>query len=881
MSEKGDGTWGSGWVKALDRLMVVYPPSFRRTLGPDMVSVFSDELKKRRRTSRWAAVRYGLETLLGAAYGGLREWVHVAWVARAHARTRRRRAMGGEVRQNLELLRRQMRKSPGFVGVVVLTLALGIGVTTGVFSVVRGVLLRPLPYPESGELVHLTRAGAASLPNIRDLGERMGSMEELGGAFVPSTLTLTGAGDPVQVQLSFVTSNFFRILGLDPAVGRWLDEGDVGTSRTVLSHALWVSRFGGSPGVVGRAITLNGSGMEVVGVAPPQIGAPFDVDVWSALPWGPGEGARGARAWRAVEPYGRLADGRSLDDARREMEAEWTRLASEYPDANGRWSVGLQTVKSQVTADEETPLELVFGAAGLFLLIACANVASLFLARLDARRREFAVRSALGASRMRLLRQVWSEALGLSVFGGIVGVGMATLGVQWALSRFGPALSRMDQVGVDGAVLAFDLGTALITAVMVSTVMVLAWSRDEPGRALRQLGRTVTGRTGFLRRSLVVGEVALALMMVTGLGLLVRSFERVQKIDVGLSTANVVVGRLGSFPSSRYPTEENRRQLIDRLEERMEAIPGVELAAVASHMPLGGCCSNRPFHLLDDPERQVNGVEVRWVSSGYFRLLGIPILAGRDLEELGLDDPTSVIINQVMARSLFGEDDPMGASVESDGFGDARVVGVSGSVREFSPEQAPPPMVYISTRQWAPSTGYLVLRTALPSDRIVPAVRAAVQEVDPLLPLDGVRTLDQVLAGYSADRWATTSLMALLGVLALMLGVVGIYGVMSHAVQGQAREIGVRLALGATRKGMVGRVLRSALVLVLPGLVLGVAGAVLARRFIRSLLYEVSPLDPLVYCAVLAVFVAAALASALGPARRASRTHVVEILDES
>lgn len=881
MTDDGRGSEPGLWVRALARVMALYPPEFRQALGREMREHFARELEKRRERSALAVLRYGATTLLAAAYGGVRERIH-------DARRRRRRPGGGrkatmidEIRQNVASLARQVRRSPGFAGVVVGTVALGIGVSTGVFSVVRGVLLRPLPYPDSHELIHLSQAGAASLPNIRDLSERLESMEELGGAFVPHNATLTGAGDPVQLQRSFVTPNFFRILEVEPTAGRWLGPGDVGTARVVLSHGVWRARFAGDPGVVGRTVTLNESPSEVVGVARPEVGAPFHADVWAALPWGPGEAARGARKWRAVEPYGRLADGWTLEGARREVATEWERLREEHPDANGRWSVGLQTVKAQVTAGEETPLKLLFGAAALFLLIACANVASVFLARLDRRRREFAVRSSLGAGRMRLLRQAWTEALGLSVVGGALGVGLAALAVDRAVARFGAGLSRADQVALDGGVVAFAVLATLLTAGVVGTVTVLAWGTGEPARALRRLGTAVVGRTGLLRRGLVVGEVALALVMVTGLGLLVRSFQKVQEIDPGVRTEGVITGRLGSFPSSRYPDGESRRVLLRRIRERLEAVPGVEAVAVVSHQPLGGCCSNRPFHLVSDPERRVNGVEVRWVTPDYFRVLGIPIVAGRGFEGLGPHDPDAVIVNRVMARALLGDEDPLGAAVAPGGSDTLRIRGVSGSVREFSPVQPPPPMLYISSRQSPMSSGYLTIRTTLPPDRTVPGIRAALGEVDPLLPLDRIRELDAVVAAHTADRRITTVLMVLLGVLALVLGVVGIYGVMSHAVQGRVREIGVRLALGESPEGVAGRILRSALVMVLPGILVGALGAVLARRFIESLLYEVSALDPLVYGSVLVVFAAAAVAAAAGPARRAARVDVMEILNDA
>lgn len=784
------------------------------------------------------------------------------------------------LRQDVTLLFRQLRRRPGFGAVVALTLALGIGMSTAVYSVVRGVLLRPLPYPDSGALVHLTRAGAASLPNLRDLDERLESMERVAGLFVPQTVTLTGSGDAEQLSLSFVTPHFFEVLGLRPALGRWLGPDDEGTERVVLSHRLWQTRFAADPGVLGRTIRLDESPEEIVGVAPAGIGEPFDVDLWAADPWAPGEGPRASRAWRTVEPYGRLAEGRTLEEARTEIAAEWKRLQELYPDANARFGVGLVTVKSQITADEDVPLRILFWASVLFLLIAAANVAVVFLSRLDTRRHEFAVRASLGAARLRLVRQTWTEILVVSAVGGLAGLALAKLGVGWAVLHLGTSLSRTDAIALDGNVLGFAVLVTLVTAGIVGSATVLAWGTEGPARVLRASGGSVVGRSSLLRRGLVVAEVAMALVVVTGLGLLVRSFQKVREVDVGVRTRDVLTASLGRLPSSRYPDNDTRRAFQRRLLDRLDATPGIQGAALASHLPLGGCCSNRLFRRSDEPDRELNGVEVRWVTPSYFDVLGIPILAGRDFTEVGPDDEPGAIVTRTLVDGLFGDEDPVGASV-ADSQDDIPIIGVSGPVREFSPERPPPPVLYLSAGQFPLSySAYLVVRSSLPRDELVPAVRGALREVDPLLPLDDVRFLEDVLATYTADRRATTILMGLLGGLALLLGAVGIYGVMSHAVHGRLREMGVRVALGAHGKEILRSVLGGALLLVLPGIVLGCLGAIAAHRLIESLLFEVSALDPLVYGVVLVVFVAAAVVAALAPARRAARVDAVEMLRE-
>ncbi|MCG6988724.1 MAG: ABC transporter permease [Gemmatimonadetes bacterium] len=788
--------------------------------------------------------------------------------------------MGEDLRQDLRLLIRQVRRRPSFAAVIVLTLAIGVGLNTGVFTVVRAVLLRPLPFPNPGELVTVTGGGASSLPNLQDLRERLRSMRTLAGVFSPQTMTLTGEGDATQLNVSIVTPNFLRMTGLDPAAGRWLGPEDDGTNRAVLSHRVWVTRFGGDPGVVGRNITLDETGVEVVGVAPAEIAVPFGEDVWIADPWPSGRGPRVSRSWRAVNVYGRLAPGWTLSEARKELNTEWARLKQEYPDDNGRWGAGLAPLKEYVTHSEETPLEVLFMASSLLLLLACANVASVFLSRLDTRRHEFAVRSSLGGGRWRLLRQAWTEALALSAAGGLLGVALASLTVGWAVRFLGITLPLTGHLAVDGVVLGFALFITALTAVVVGSVTILAWGTEEPALALRSAARSVVNRSGWLRRTMVVSEVALAFVIVSGLGLLVRSFQRLESVDSGIRPDGVITASLGSFPMSRYPDNDTRRLFESRLTERLRAVPGIEGVALASSRPLAGCCSNGPIQRGDDPERVSRFVESRWVTPSYFQVLGIPIVAGSDFSGLGPGDPAAAIIDKGLAHRLFGDTSPIGATIIHNGQ-HIRVVGVAGAVREYSPARDAPDMVYFSATQTPMSTLHVVVRTSLPARLAAGGMRKALHDIDPLLPMEHVQTMRDVLDSYTGDQRATTYLMLLLGALALLLGGVGIYGVMSHSVQGSLREIGVRLVLGARRGQMRYRILRTALILVLPGIALGLLGALAASRVVASLLYETSPLDPLVYVLVTALFVLGPLMAAWAPARRAAKVEAAEMLRET
>jgi predicted permease len=581
-----------------------------------------------------------------------------------------------------------------------------------------------------------------------------------------------------------------------------------------------------------------------------------------------------------VNVYGSLAPDWTVAEARKELAVAWEKLKTEYPEANGRWGVKLIPLKEYVTQSEQTPLKILFLASSLFLLLACLNVASVFLSRLDTRRHEFAVRSSLGAGRWRLLRQAWTEALAVSAVGGLLGVGLAAISVGSAIRLLGIDLPVTGGLGFDGTVGGFALAVTFVTALVVGGMTVVAWGTDQPAQALRRTAGGVVNSSGRVRRTLVVGEVALAFVIVTALGLLMRSFQKIQSADTGIRPDGIVTASLGRFPSSRYPDNQSRLAFIERLTERLHAIPGVDGVALSSSRPIAGCCSNGPYNRTDDPDRVARFVETRWVTPSYFQVMGIPVLAGSDLTDVGPDDPPAALIGEGLAHELFGDESPVGASL-SRGDDTVRVAGVVGAVREYSPARKAPEVLYVSALQSSMSSPHVVVHSSLPVDRAGPAIRQALHDIDPLLPLERIQTMDEVLASYTTDQRATTYLMFLLGALALLLGGVGIYGVVSQMVHGSLREIGVRLVLGARREQVLRQILRNALVLVLPGIGLGLIGAVAAHRLVTSLLYETSPLDPLVYLLVVVLFIAATLLAALAPARRAARVEAAEMLRDA
>ncbi len=880
------------WAAAFRAAVRLYPPAFRHTLGTDMARALEEQrLLRLRRHGQGRALAFALRALVAALFGAalerLHEWRHDAGRSRA-SRMSPTSTTGGvgtmidELRQDLRLLFRHFARRPAFAVIVVVTLALGIGVTTGVFSVVRGVLLRPLPYPDSDQLVYLWGGGASSIPNFQDLGERLETLEDVSGVWVPFSMTLTGSGEPAELSVSLVSRNFFPMLGVAPAVGRLLRPDDDGTLRIVLSHALWVTRFGSDPDVVGQSLTLDGDPFEVVGVAPASLEAPFDADLLGAFPWGPEATPRVNRKQRAAEVYGRITDGHTLDEVRSEVATEWARLQNEYPDANDGWRVVPRGLREAVTGNEATPLTILFWASVLFLLVASANVGGLFLSRLESREREFAVRSALGAGRGRLLRQAGSEALMLGLLGGTLGVLLAVAFLDTSLSVFGSSLSRLQDVRIDGTVLLFSLATSVGTGLLVGAITAVAWRRDAPAAALGRTARGGGRRTTKLRRVLVWGEVGMSLMVVTGLALLVRSFIAVQSVDMGVDANDVLVVQLGDLPAASYPDPSSRNAFTHRLGDRMAAIPGVESVAFASRAPLGGCCNNGPWNRADNPDLEHDFVELRVVTPGYFQTLGVPVREGRALEPSdGPGDVSVVVVNETLARALWPDGDAVGGRIHQGGTeNDFQVVGVVGDVREYSPERDAPPIVYLPMDQTAWRLTTVVIRTGLTTDAAAGAIRTAVHELEPLVPVASIRPLGDIESAMTADRRATTYLMALMGALAFLLGGIGVYGVMSHTVLGRLKEIGVRMALGAPRESVLKRVIRQGIGLVIPGVILGTAGALAAHGVLDSLLFGVGPFDLWTYATVVLAFIAVAVLAALGPARRASRVDPVKVLKQ-
>lgn len=807
---------------------------------------------------------------------------------------------------------RSLRKTPAFTLTAIVVLALGVGGTTALFSVVHGVLLEPLPLPEPDRLVALwesneergwDRANAAPA-NLLDWRERTESFTGITAHSWTQGWALSGvSAGPERIRGVQVLGNFFEVFGVAPRIGPGLDpeaHWATGEKVVVLSHGLWQRRFGGDREIVGRRIELDGVPRTVAGVAPPGFTYPEeDLDAWIPFDWQPGfRSAVWFRRAHMLRPVGRLAPGVGVDRAREELAAVADRLAEEYPETNRNFGAGLTPLREWTTGDAGRPLWILLAATGLVLLVACADVANLLLARTTARGRELALRSALGAPRTRIVRQLVTESLTLAAFGGLAGIALAYWGtrVLGVLAR--EALPRLDAVSVDGPVLAFAVAVTAAAGLLFGVGPALRMARAPAARALQGGARGGSSRGGgklglpSSRRLLVLSEVALAVILVVGAGLLLRSFRQVMETDPGFRSAGRAAMSF-DLPEARYPESERVLALQRELLERLEARAGVESAALASSLPLEGAQWTADFTVDDwPPDRYGIDFARRIVSPGYFQTMGVPVLLGRGFRPG--DDESSrpvVVVNETLARQHFGDQSPVGRRIAftrdpADASVWREVVGVVGDEAIESLTAGGRPEIFVPLGQellGEPGLPHrhpdLVVHTAgADPATAVPVVRGTLHALDPALPLYDVRTLEQMVARDASRQRLLTTLLGLFALVALALATVGIYGLMSYSVLQQRREIGVRLALGARPGRVVGRIVGRGMALFGAGLALGLAGALVLARVLESLLFRVEPTDPTTLALAAALLTATALAATLLPARTAARIDPMETL---
>jgi putative ABC transport system permease protein len=793
-----------------------------------------------------------------------------------------------EMWQDLRYGARKLRKNPGFTLVAVMTLALGIGANTAIFSVVNAVLLRPLPFERPEELVRVfgTRATRSSFSrphsylNFNDFRTQNQTFEAM-AAYAGSSSALSGADAPEQITGVISSGDIFRVLGAKPLMGRLLepeDERPGGSNAVVISHGLWQRRFGGDPRIVGRFIKLDGREREVVGVTPADFSFEFvtsPADFWTTID--PAEGPYKSRGTIFLEAIGRLKPGVSVEQARADLVVLSSRLEQQYQESNAGLGVRLAAAQEELVGDVRPTLLVLLGAVGFVLLIACANVANLLLARAAGRHREIAVRSALGAWRGRIVRQLMTESLLLAFAGGLLGLLFALWGVE-ILSAFVPEnVPRFGETSVDLRVLGFTLAASVLTGFLFGIAPALQSSKFDLNEALKEGGRGGTDGRGRrrVRSLLMVSEVALSLVLLVGAGLLIKSFVKLRNTDPGFDAGNTLTASL-SLAAVRYDTDEKITDFYRRLVERVRAMPGVESVGAVTPLPLSENAYSFSFSVVGQPPLppgQGQSASARFVTPDYFRAQRVPLRAGRVFTEADkAGAPNVIVVNEAFARRYLQGAEPLGQRL-SLGLNDieGEIVGVVGDIRGASLARPAAPEYYVPEAAVAFSDMTLVVRTTGDPAPLTPALRQAVAEMDKDQPLYDVRTMDSLVARSVARQRFSMTLVGVFAVLAMLLSAVGIFSVMSFLVAQRTHEIGIRMALGARPGDILSMVVRHGVVLTLVGVGVGLAAAFALTRLMSGLLYEVSATDPVVYGGITALLAAVALAACYVPARRATK----------
>jgi predicted permease len=794
---------------------------------------------------------------------------------------------------------RRLARAPGFTIVATVTLALAIGAITAVFSVVNGVLLKPLPLGAPDRIVKVAtvgrdaKQGATSALDYLDLRHQVTSLTSL-TAYSNAAANLTGDGDPEQITLASVGADFWRALGLAPQVGRGFapnEDQPQAAKVAIVSDHLWRTRYSADPRVIGRTIMLDGTPRTIIGVAPASLTFPDHPDVWAPLVFGKDDLDPDGRGAHWLEMVGRLAPGVAVDRANRDVAAVTRRLEQQYPESNTGMSGQVMPLQDAMVGNVRPALLTLLAAVGFVLLIACANVANLQLVRASTRETEIAVRTALGAGRWQIVRQLLVESVMVSLIGGVVGVLLALWGVA-LLVRLGPHdLPRLGEVRVDGMVLAFTTLISLGTGLLFGTAPSIAAARASLTAMLKESSRGSSGSRASrrVRGGLVVGELALAMLLLVGAGLLVRSFSRLVAVNPGFHPERVLTFGV-SAPPSKYADRHSLRTLTSDILGHMRAIPGVSSAAVVAGLPLGGFTMRTSVHITGTPkerpaERKRTFVTI--VSPDYFRTMGIPLIAGRDFSAHdGSGAPIVSIIDETLAKRYFTGRSAIGQHIEvgwsqdtaSAAGGDTttvtmggEVIGVVGDVRRFDLATAAESETYISIDQPTLNTFSVVVRTSGSPTAVEDQIRGAMRAVDPDLPIDNLRQLRELVSLSVSRPRFYMSLITSFAMIALVLAAVGIYGVISYTVSQRSRELGIRIALGASGANVMAHVLRPGIALAAGGVAIGIVAALVLTRLIASLLFGVTPADPLTFAGVSAILLSVAVVACVIPARRASR----------
>ncbi|HKA22286.1 MAG TPA: ABC transporter permease [Blastocatellia bacterium] len=794
---------------------------------------------------------------------------------------------------------RKLLKDRSFTAVAVFALSLGIGANSAIFSVVNSVVLRPLPYKDSDRLVtiysSLRQTGlekiVVSAPELADFREQNNCFDQV-AAYDFQGVNVTGGDEPERIRASLLSPNLLPVLGINPIIGRGFapDEDQPGQSQvTVLSYSIWQRRFAGEPNVIGKTLDIDGKSIEVIGVMPFDFRFPDpDTELYLPLTIDPELLTENNRGSHFLNVVARLKPGVSIDRAQADMNTIAQRMSIEHSSTyRTGYGASVIAMRDDIVGEVRPTLLILLGAVGFVLLIACANVANLLLARGVARQKEVAVRTALGATRVRLIRQLLTESTILAIIAGGLGLLLALWGVEFLVSLSPASIPRLNEISLDARVVAVTMSVSLLTGLLFGLAPAMQFSKPDLNETLKDVGRNSTdGRQRQrLRGLLVISELALSVVLLIGAGLMIRSFIRVQVADPGFNAENLLTMRL-SLPRSKYPDFNRQTRFFQDLIERIQAQPGVQSTATINVLPLSGSTADRSFKI--EGRNVIQGEpgpdeELRFISSGYFSTMGIPLLRGRAFTQRdNSESPRVAIVNQALADRYWSRD-AIGKRIAYSGLGEGKpnwceIIGVAGNVKHLGPDIPAKPEVYLPFLQPLFSTAtstigpmYLVTRTATQPEALTGAVRGAIESVDSNQPVSNVRTMAQRISTALAQRRFNMLLLGIFAGVALLLASIGIYGVMSFAVTQRTRELGIRMALGASASDVLRLVLGQGLALTLIGVAGGLAASFVLTSLINSLLYEVSATDSLTFAAVSVILIIVSTGACFVPAVRAMK----------
>ncbi len=804
--------------------------------------------------------------------------------------------------QDLRYGFRTLMRKPGFTIVAIIALAMGIGANTAIFSVVNSVLLRPLPYHEPEKLVvinhdypKISLKASVSAIGYTHYRDNVKSFESV-AATTGGSFNLTGSGEPERLSGAPVTHNFFSALGATPAMGRVFlpEEDQPGKNKVVvLSHGFWQRRFGGDPGIVNKNILLNDESYTIIGVMPPsfQFGREFGqvIDLWTPIGFTPEQLSYNRLTNEFLFVFARLKPGVTIGQAQAELDTVAANLRAQYlswASSRNEWGLTTEYLRELVVGDIRQALWILMGIVGLVLLIACANVANLLLARAADRQKEMAIRTALGAGRWRMIRQLLTESALLSLIGGAIGLLLAWGGVSALVKIDQVQIPRAQDIGLDWRVLAFTLGVSLLTGIVFGLVPALQTSKSDLHETLKEGGRTgSSGARAWVRNTLVVLEMALALVVLVSAGLLMRSFWRLQQVNPGFAPQNTLAMSLG-LPMTKYKEPAQRDNFYRELLQRIRSLPGVQSAGATSILPLSGNNSSGSFRIegREVPQGQSSPHGDRWAATtDYFSTMKIPIIRGRYFDDRdAMESQPVAIIDETMQRKYWPNEDPVGKRITFQGGQNnpiwREIVGIVGHVKHKGLEGESRVQYYIPHSQVQNSSMNLVVRANVEPSSLTGAVRGAIREMDKDLPVFRVRTMDQYVIDSTAQRRFALTLVAVFAGVALALAAVGLYGVLSYSITQRSHEIGIRMALGAQVRDVLRLVVGQGMMLALAGVLLGGVAAFLLTGLMENLLFDVKAKDPITFVTIAVLLTLVALLACLVPARRATRVDPIESL---